>query len=317
MRPGAEFVGAIGGYIKRMRLLRIGVLSTVSVLPLMVAVSAAHQELRADFRPTRSVPVRPAVLEDERLEEVSFDARGAALRGWFIPSSNGAAVLLVHGTDADRTQLAPQADLLARHGYGVLLFDWPGHGASGGTVTWDANERAALGAALDFASRAPGIDPDRIGVFAFSMGCTIAIQVAARDQRIAALVVEGAVADAGDALRHQFRHWGFLSQWPALWTARWLGLKFDELKPKDVMTDIAPRPVFVIAGGADEMVPPDQSRALFEAAQRAEMVVARERRVARPIRGCGGTGIRREPRPILRRRHWRRKKSRGGGTPAP
>jgi uncharacterized protein len=250
-----------------MRWLRIGALVAASLLPLTIAASAARHERRADFRPARSVPARPAALEDVTLEAISFDARGITLRGWFIPSSNGAAVLLVHGTDADRTQLAQEARLLARHGYGVLLFDWPGHGESGGAVTWDANERAALGAALDFASRAPGIDPDRIGVFAFSMGCMIAIQVAARDLRVAALVVEGTFANADDQLRYAFRHWGVLSQWPALWTARWLGLKPDEQRPKDVIAEIAPRPVFVIAGAADDIVPPDQSRALFDAAR--------------------------------------------------
>lgn len=250
-----------------MRWLRVGGLITLSVLPLTVCLSAVRHELRADFRPDRSVPARPPVLEGERLEEVSFDARGTTIRGWFIAPSNGATVLLLHGTDADRTQLATEAHLLVRHGYGALLFDWPGHGASDGAVTWDASERATLGAAIDFAARAPGVDAERIGVFAFSRGTMIAIQVAARDPRIAALAVEGAFADGEEELRHEFRHWGVLSQWPALWTARWRGMKLDEMRPKDMVPEIAPRPVFVIAGAADEVVPPDQSRALFDAAR--------------------------------------------------
>ncbi|HMI86996.1 MAG TPA: alpha/beta fold hydrolase [Polyangiaceae bacterium] len=249
-----------------MRWLRIGGLIAVSTVPLMIAAAAVRNELRADFRPDRSVPQRPAILADEQLEDVAFDARGTAVRGWFIGSSNGAAVLLLHGSDADRSQLAPEAHLLARHGYGVLLFDWPGHGESGGAVTWDENERAALRAALDFTSRARGVDAERIGVFAFSMGTMIAIQVAARDERVAALAVEGAFADANEELRHEFRHWGALSEWPALWTAHWLGMKYNELRPRDVIAAIAPRPVFVIAGTADEIVPPAQSRALFDAA---------------------------------------------------
>jgi pimeloyl-ACP methyl ester carboxylesterase len=255
------------GYKMRMRWLRVGGLITVSVLPLFVAASAARHEIRADFRPARTIPTRPAILARETLADVSFDARGETMRGWFIPSSNGAAVLLLHGTDADRTQLALEAHLLARNGYGVLLFDWPGHGESGGEVTWDEQERAALGAALDFAARARGVDAERIGVFAFSRGTMIAIQVAARDRRVAALVVEGAYADADDELGHQFRHWSVLSQWPARWAARWLGMRPDERRPRDVIGDIAPRPVFIIAGTADEIVPPDQSRALFDAAR--------------------------------------------------
>jgi pimeloyl-ACP methyl ester carboxylesterase len=249
-----------------MRWFSVGGLITVSALPIMVAVSAVRTELRADFRPTRSIPVRPALLEHDHIEDVSFDAHGDTIRGWFIPSTNRAAVLLLHGTDADRTQLAPEAHGLAQHGYGVLLFDWPGHGASTGSVTWGAQERAALSAALDFAASARGIDPARIGVFAFSMGTMIAVQVAARDPRVAALVLEGAFADPDEELRYEFRHWGIFSQWPALWTAHWSGMKSDQ-RPKDVIAQIAPRPVLVVAGTADESVPPDQARALFDAAR--------------------------------------------------
>jgi pimeloyl-ACP methyl ester carboxylesterase len=205
-----------------MRWLRIGGVFATA-LPLTIAASAAHREFRADFRPNRSVPASSPILEDKKPESVAFEARGVTLRGWFIPTSNGAAVLMVHGTDADRSQLTREADMLARRGYGVLLF-------------------------------------------AFSMGCMIAVQVAARDPRIAALVVEGGFADADDQLRFAFRSWGALSQRPAMWTARWLGLRSDELRPKDVIADIAPRPVFVIAGAEDDIVPPDQTRALFEAA---------------------------------------------------
>jgi pimeloyl-ACP methyl ester carboxylesterase len=239
----------------------------VFVLPLVVAASAARREAHTDFRPMRTIPSPPAILADAQLEDVVIDVRGLPLRGWFIPSSNGAAVLFAHGTGADRTQLAPEAQLLARHGYGALLFDWPGHGESGGMVTWDAHERAGLTAALDFVSRARGVDRERVGLFAFSMGGMIAIQVAARDTRVAALVVEGAFADADDQLRHAFRSWSVLSQWPALLTARWLGMKPDDMRPKDMIADIAPRPVFLIAGSADDLVPPQQTHALFEAAR--------------------------------------------------
>src|SRR6478736_3314418 len=105
-----------------MRWFRIGGLVAVFALPLMIAASAVRYELLADFRPTRTVPARPPILASEVLEDVVFEARGNKIRGWYIPSANGAAVVLVHGTDADRTQLANEAHLLASHGYGALLF---------------------------------------------------------------------------------------------------------------------------------------------------------------------------------------------------
>ena len=61
---------------------------------------------------------------------------GVTLSGWYIPSANHAAVALLHGAGSTRSSVLDHAVVLARHGYGVLLFDaaWPraqrrpGHG---------------------------------------------------------------------------------------------------------------------------------------------------------------------------------------------
>ena len=43
-------------------------------------------------------------------------ADGTALRGWYVPSRNGAAVIALHGTGSNRNGVAPHARMLARHG---------------------------------------------------------------------------------------------------------------------------------------------------------------------------------------------------------
>ena len=70
-----------------------------------------------------------AVVPPDRLgvahEDVSFTtADGLELEGWYIPSRNGAAVISFPGRDGSQKQ----ARMLARHGYGVLLFDRRGEG---------------------------------------------------------------------------------------------------------------------------------------------------------------------------------------------
>ncbi len=70
-------------------------------------------------------------------------ADGLRLRGWYVPSRNGAAVALLHGTGGNRTGVAAHARLLARRGYGVLLFDLRGHGASDGRSTSLVNSSAS------------------------------------------------------------------------------------------------------------------------------------------------------------------------------
>jgi pimeloyl-ACP methyl ester carboxylesterase len=120
-------------------------------------------------------------------------ADGARLSAWWVPSENGAAVVLLHGAGETRSATLPQAAVLAAHGYGVLMVDARGHGDSGGRGTdlgWhgDADVRAAL----EFLDGRVGVDPDRIAVLGLSMGGEEAIGAAAADPRIRAVVAEGA-----------------------------------------------------------------------------------------------------------------------------
>ena len=53
---------------------------------------------------------------------------GLELEGWYVPSQNGAAVIVFPG----RQRSQHHARMLVEHGYGVLLFDRRGEGASEG-----------------------------------------------------------------------------------------------------------------------------------------------------------------------------------------
>ena len=73
--------------------------------------------------------------------DVAFEASdGLDIKGWYRPSENGAAVLLVHGGSSDRKGSVAHAEMLARRGYGVLLYDARGRGESDGSENnygWD------------------------------------------------------------------------------------------------------------------------------------------------------------------------------------
>ena len=59
---------------------------------------------------------------------------GVRLSAWWVPSQNGAAVLILPGAGSTRDDVLDHAALLARQGYGTLLLDWRGHGASDGRL---------------------------------------------------------------------------------------------------------------------------------------------------------------------------------------
>jgi pimeloyl-ACP methyl ester carboxylesterase len=128
-------------------------------------------------------------------EEVEFTtADGVPLSAWWVPGTNGAAVVLRHGAGETRAAALPQAQVLARSGYGVLLVDARGHGSSGGRgmeLGWYGDLDVA--AAVGFLAEQDGVDEGRIALLGLSMGGEEALGAAA-DRRIRAVVAEGATA---------------------------------------------------------------------------------------------------------------------------
>ena len=88
------------------------------VLPVSLALIDAHK-WREPIGPPPSAAYEPVACTA---------ADGLRLKGWYHPSRNGAAVLVVHGGNSDRTGSVAHARLLADAGYGVLLYDARGRG---------------------------------------------------------------------------------------------------------------------------------------------------------------------------------------------
>ena len=234
----------------------------------IVALSAWH-ELRDDFLPPRMSSARPSEGPLASADELAFEgAPGITIRGWGVPSRNGVAIVFLHGTGDDRGQTVPEATRLAEAGYGALAYDSPGHGASGGRVTWGAGERAALRAAITRAEHlAPQGTVARVGVVAMSMGALIAIQEIADDERVRAAVLAGVSAEYKDVLLYQNAQFGLISGWTTVWTARAMGMTLGDLEPRFRVAAFGGRPLLLIAGAEDTAVPSRMTRALFEAAR--------------------------------------------------
>ncbi len=68
-------------------------------------------------------------------EDVSITTTdNITLRGWYIPSENGAAIILLHSLASNRIGTLQGAKMLAEHGYGLLLLDLRAHGESDGEI---------------------------------------------------------------------------------------------------------------------------------------------------------------------------------------
>jgi uncharacterized protein len=236
----------------------------VVALALRAAVGAARSEI-GSFHPRRGPVARPPVLDGlTLLRDVTFDACGVVLRGWYVPSRNRAAVVLSHGSDTDRRAVARELRALADAGFGALAFDWPGHGESGGRVTFGACELEAFHSAVAFVASQPDVDPERIGAFGISIGAALAAVATADDPRVRALALVSPFTDGDDLTRWQYAKWGPLTQWPALWADH---LYEDRnLRPLDAIARLDHCALLVVVSGNDQVVPPWMSDQVYEAA---------------------------------------------------
>ena len=102
---------------------------------------------------------------------------------------------MISGGGGNRRSTLRHAEMLVRHGYGVLLYDPRGSGNSEGTVNsygWGWEKDAA--AALDFLATRDDVEPGRVGVLGLSTGADIAIDIAARRDDVKAVVADGSAA---------------------------------------------------------------------------------------------------------------------------
>jgi hypothetical protein len=185
--------------------------------------------------------------------DVRFKASdGLELAGWYRPSRNGAAVVVVHGGSSDRKGSIAHASMLARHGYGVLLYDARGRGESEGMENnygWDWGKDIA--GALDFVKRQDGVDPGRIGAVGLSTGADALIGVAAQRDDVRAIVADGAAAGSFQDWHHlRGLELGTVPGWIMFGTIRVLSGD----PPGPPLEDVMPRikaPTLLISAGED------------------------------------------------------------------
>ena len=229
------------------------VVAIVMVLFVSIPIAIGVAQTR---KPGQSIPDSAFSTPHETVTLHTRD--GLDLAGWYVPSKNRAAIVVVQGGGGDRRGSRRHAAMLARHGYGVLLYDARGRGESQGSPnaagwTWQAD----VDAALDFLSKRKDVDPNRIGGLGLSTGADVLIEAAAKDPRLKAVVLDGSTARSlGDA-----RHLSLSDQISGLpyWAVAYGTIAvLDQSLPGKPLVElarrIAPKPALFIA--SNELVEP-------------------------------------------------------------
>jgi fermentation-respiration switch protein FrsA (DUF1100 family) len=239
-----------------------------AVLVFAAAIGAARFSYRVAMHylyPQRSAPATDGELVNNGIafESVMMTtADGLELSAWYTPSENGAVILLAHGYGGARS--LEMHRLFVRNGYGALSWDFRAHGRSQGRLcTMGLLESRDVEAALAFVLARTDAAP--VGAYGGSMGAVALIEAAARREEIGALALEGAFP----TLEEQFQRTvgiALLRPLVRLFAEREAGFELKDLRPIDRIAQIQPRPVSILQGMEDSVIPPDSAMRLYRAA---------------------------------------------------
>jgi len=243
------------------------ILATLFTLPLALAgalLLISYQRTVDYLHPPRQTAsgelLRMNGIDFQEIELITED--NVRISAWYTPPRNDAVILVAHGYGDKRTE--HYYALFASHGYGVVAWDFRAHGKSAGEFTsLGYYEVLDAKAALDFGLAQPGVD--HIGAWGGSMGAVTMIRATAQYPEIEALVADSPFATLEEEmdLRVPFPLMRSLIRFFA---EEQSGAKIDSVRPVDDIARISPRPIFLIQGMGDGMVPLDSAERLYEAA---------------------------------------------------
>jgi dipeptidyl aminopeptidase/acylaminoacyl peptidase len=166
-------------------------------------------------------------------------------------------------------------------GFVSLVFNFRGCGSSQGNmgmIDWTHD----LTAAIDFLAMLPEVDKNRICLLGSSGGAAVCVYAAAKDKRVHAVATLACPAEFGfmaggqavDSLISRFREIGIIrdADYPPS-VEKWLD-GFKTVAPIDYIDKISPKPLLLVHGDKDDVVPVEHAGRLFEkAGEPKEMVV--------------------------------------------
>lgn len=203
---------------------------------------------------------RPAEAQD-----FTFSSGGLKLKGWLFTASGArrGTMVYLHGSADNRASGVYIAERFLARGFDALVYDSRAHGESeGNTCTYGYFEKHDLSRAID------GLHAQPIVVVGVSLGAAVALQAAAEDSRIAAVVAVSSFSDLRTVAKERAPFIASSSNIEAAFklAEEQAQFKVDEASPLRA----APRvraPVFLVHGQADVETPPTHSQRLFVALQ--------------------------------------------------
>jgi len=247
----------------RRRWLRVG-LFTAAILLAAVAVLVQSQ-LPAIGAGGLLHPYRRSTVGQppDRCDTALFDGVGVRLKGWRCRGAGDhrATLVYLHGIADNRGSAAGIVQRFVPRGFDVIAYDSRGHGESDGEAcTYGFYEKQDLRRVVDT------IDAGPVVLMGTSLGAAVALQEAADDRRVAAVVAAETFSDLRTVA---------IERAPFFFTPDTIRRAFQlaESEGRFTVESVSPEasartieaPVLIIHGSIDRDTPPDHSRRVFEA----------------------------------------------------
>lgn len=263
---------SIGGWIRYAAVALLAAVAAAFGTVTVIARQKAHEMITHPL--ARRPPVNETPLEHGMgyVDLTVQSEGGCELVGWYVPSTNGAAIILQHGYKANRVAMLEEAEILNRHGYGVLLTTVRAHDLSEGElISFGYHEVNDLEAWYERLLMMEDVDPNRIGALGNSLGGSMVLQLASQNPGIRAVVAHSPFSSIDDTIETSVEAIAGLPAFPfaplmIFWAEQELGFDSAEIDAKLWIAEISPRPVLILQGGQDDTVSQDSGRLLYEAA---------------------------------------------------
>lgn len=235
---------------------------TAAVVMYAVYCAALFLMQRQILFPVNLIPARPQpVVSGITIESIWTETDQARVEHWLLPpapgTSEGPAPLIIfcHGNAEIKDDGLLEMLPFTRLGMAVLLMEYPGYGTSSGSPS-QASITQTLMAAYDAVIQRPDIDAGRIVLFGRSLGGAAACQLAAHRETAAMILVS--TFTGVKSFTRKYLVPDLLVRDP-----------FDSLS---VVGDYR-RPILVIHGRHDDIVPVDHGLALSQATPKATLIL--------------------------------------------